>query len=411
MSTSNLGSEIKARTASAPRVLKDHLFLYVCLMTSGLAVLILVSLLTAILIKGVPVLSLDFLRNSHVENRPELSGISQALIGSVVLCLICGLVAMPVGIGTAIYLEEFRTRRKWIRRFSNIVQLNINNLAGVPSIVYGILGVSVFVYMFGLFQPIQVNQIPEFEMGANYFYQAKTIANRRKGLEGQLFSFSATNPQQSIFEIDRPLEVTDSKGQKFELNVIGADDSLPDDPELLSRTVRRGTPASRFSKLSPAYFHLPFGKSLLAAGLTLGLVVLPIVIIASQEAIRAVPPELRDASVGLGATTWQTIYGVVLPQALPRIMTGAILAMSRAIGEAAPVIAVMGGVLGTTRGLSNLMESTPVLPVTIYKWSSHQNVEYEKLAAAAILVLLVALLIINSIAIAIRYRLKQKLGD
>jgi phosphate transport system permease protein len=401
-------TQLPNRASATPRTFKNYSFLLVCLVASMLAVLILVSLLTAILFLGTPALSWDFLRNTHVENQPHLSGISQALVGSVAICLICGLVAMPIGIGTAIYLEEFQPRRRWMRIFQNIVQLNINNLTGIPSIVYGILGVSIFVYMFGLFRPIQVNQVPDFEIGVDYFYQAKTVSDRRLGIEGQLFSFPASDPRQAIFEINQPLAVTRYDGSDVMLNVIQAETNLPDDRELLSRTVRQGTAASRFSKRALGYFHLPLGKSLLAAGLTLALVVLPIIIIASQEAIRAVPSSLREASIGLGATGWQTVYGAVLPQALPRIMTGAILAMSRAIGEAAPVIAVMGGVLGTTRGLTNLMEATPVLPVTIYKWSSHPNVQYEQLAAGAIIVLLLILLFINSIAIAIRYRLSQQ---
>jgi phosphate transport system permease protein len=393
--------------STTTRSIKNQLFQLVCVLASALAVLILVSLLTAILYVGAPALSWNFLRNAHVENRPELSGISQALVGSVAICLISGLVSMPIGIGTAIYLEEFQPRRRWMRLFQNIVQLNINNLTGIPSIVYGILGVSAFVYMFGLFQPIQVNKIPDVEFGAEYFYQAKTVSDRRKGIEGQLFSFPAADPSQVIVEIDQPREVIGKNGVRFALNVIEPDASLPDDRELLSRTVRRGTAASRFSRRAATNFHLPLGKSLLAAGLTLSLVVLPIIIIASQEAIRAVPSSLREASIGLGATRWQTVSSIVLPEALPRIMTGAILSMSRAIGEAAPVIAVMGGVLVTTSGLSNLMEATPVLPVTIYKWSSHQNVEYEHLAAGAIIVLLIILAIINSFAIFIRYRQNQ----
>jgi phosphate transport system permease protein len=390
------------------RFTRDRFFSTACLLASALALVILISLLTAVLVKGLPSLNLRFLENVHVENRPEASGISQALVGSLLLCLICGALALPIGIGTAIYLEEFQPLRRWMRGFQKLVQLNITNLAGIPSIVYGILGVSAFVYMFGLFRPIQVNQVPAFEVGAAYYYQAKTISNRRAGIEGQMFSFPVGSSEQTLFAIEQPRIVMGENGQTFELNVIDADAPLPEEVGLLLRTVRRGTSASRFSERSSFYFHLPFGKSVLAAGFTLALVVLPIVIIASQEAIRAVPQSLREAAFGLGATRWQAVYGVVLPQALPGILTGAILALSRAIGEAAPVIAVMGGILGTTRGLSNLMDGTPVLPVTIYKWSGHQNHEYENLAAAAIIVLLMILLTINALAIAIRYRLAQK---
>jgi phosphate transport system permease protein len=156
--------------------------------------------------------------------------------------------------------------------------------------------------------------------------------------------------------------------------------------------------------------HLPFSKSVLSAGLTLALVILPIVIIASQEAIRGVPATLREAAFGMGATRWQVVRGAVLPSATPGIMTGAILAMSRAIGEAAPLLAVMGGVLGTTNQLSSLMDKTPALPVTIFKWASDENQGFEHLSAAAIIVLLAFLLLMNSVAILIRYRFEKKLG-
>ena len=156
--------------------------------------------------------------------------------------------------------------------------------------------------------------------------------------------------------------------------------------------------------------HLPFSKSVLSAGLTLALVILPIVIIASQEAIRGVPQTLREAAFGMGATRWQVVRSAVLPSAIPGIMTGAILAMSRAVGEAAPLLAVMGGVLGTTNHLSSLMDKTPVLPVTIFKWAGDENQGFEHLAAAAIIVLLAFLLLMNSVAIFIRYRYEKKLA-
>jgi phosphate transport system permease protein len=140
----------------------------------------------------------------------------------------------------------------------------------------------------------------------------------------------------------------------------------------------------------------------------LALVILPIVIIASQEAIRAVPSSLREAAYGLGANKWQVVSTTVLPSALPGIMTGAILAMSRAIGEAAPLLAVMGGVISTTNSLGNLMDKSPVLPVTIYRWAQDENPAFENLAAAAIIVLLVFLLLMNSIAIFVRNRAERK---
>ena len=133
-------------------------------------------------------------------------------------------------------------------------------------------------------------------------------------------------------------------------------------------------------------------------------------IISSQEAIRAVPRSIREAAYGMGATRWQVVRKTVLPAATPGIMTGAILSMSRAIGEAAPVLAVMGGVLGTTTGIQSLMDQTPVLPVTIYRWAGDENPGFENASSAAIIVLLLVLLIMNSVAILIRNRYEKKLA-
>jgi phosphate transport system permease protein len=144
--------------------------------------------------------------------------------------------------------------------------------------------------------------------------------------------------------------------------------------------------------------------------LTLALVILPIVIIACQEALRAVPNSLREAAYGMGATQWQVVRRTVLPAATPGIMTGAILSMSRAMGEAAPVLAVMGGVLSTTLNLRSLMDASPMLPVTIYRWAQDDNPAYEGLAAAAIIVLLLFLLVMNAAAIVIRYRSEKGKG-
>ena len=340
---------------------------------------------------------MDFLTGKHLEEDPQGSGISQAVIGSAILCLICGLVALPVGIGTAIFLEEFRPRNRWMRYFHGLVQLNINNLAGVPSIVYGILGVTAFVYMFGAVKSIQVGEAASIEFGATYAYQADTLT-------GDVFQFPAADKSKKIYEITEPIEVS-LGGKSVILNVLDDNDPRPSDPELLARSVWKGKKASQIPDYLPWYFRLPFGKSVLAAGLTLALVILPIVIIAAQEALRAVPDSLREAGLGMGATRWQVVRKIVLPSATPGIMTGAILSMSRAVGEAAPVLAVMGGVLEYQ--MTSLMDKTPALPVTIFKWASHSNQEYEHASAAAIIVLLVLLLAMNSIAIFIRNRFEK----
>ena len=376
----------------------SSIFSIICLLVSSLAIVVLITLLVSIFAKGGGYLSLDFLTGKHLEENPAGSGIGQAVIGSAVLSVICALVALPIGVGTAIFLEEFQPRNRWLRYFHGLVQLNINNLAGVPSIVYGILGVTAFVYMFGAVQAIKVGETASMEVGIEYKYQSDTLS-------GDVFQFESPAATESRFTINEPVDVT-LNGESVELNVLDKSADRPTDPELLARSVWAGKVASRYPVKKPWYFRLPFGKSVLAAGLTLALVILPIVIIASQEALRAVPDSLREAGFGMGATRWQVVRSVVMPSATPGIMTGAILSMSRAVGEAAPVLAVMGGVL--EYNMSNLMDKTPVLPVTIFKWAGHSNPGYEHSSAAAIIVLLGLLLLMNSVAILIRYRFEKR---
>lgn len=472
-------------------------FSVICLLVSSLAVVVLGTLLFSIFVTGGHWLSFGFLTASHHENDPEHSGIGQALMGSLLICGICGLVALPVGVGTAIFLEEFQPRNRWLRMFHGLVQLNINNLAGVPSIVYGILGLTAFVYMFGAFNSIRVNSQPDFEIGATYFYQTKTLGGtyvkfpavaavqptleiqtdvsgtsadgrwktyevvtkfhpdpdvpleeqdqpsylgrestsvyrgeiakliqkdgfdvyQAQTVSGEAFTFPAKPTYNQFAKILEPIEVTCPDGETFKLNVLSKSDPMPTDDAIKARSVFADSPdpkkrssASIFRENSFFHLHIPFSKSVLSAGLTLALVVLPIIIIASQEAIRGVPNSLREAAFGMGATRWQVVRGAVLPSAMPGIMTGAILAMSRAVGEAAPLLAVMGGVLGTTNNLSSLMDKSPVLPVTIFKWASDENAGFENLSAAAIIILLVVLLLMNSIAIFIRYRFEKRMG-
>lgn len=471
----------------ARRKMFSSSFSVTCLLVSSLAIVVLATLLLSIFSTGGGWLSAEMLTASHRENNPEESGIGQAIIGSLVICTICGLAALPIGVGTAIFLEEFKPKNRFLRMLHGLVQLNINNLAGVPSIVYGILGLTAFVYMFGAFSPIRVNDQPDYEIGATYSYQTKTLGGNYvrfpatpkiqpvfeikqprsvSGSEGQPFElnvvsattdaaeykdkidetvilgtkaeltshngvesyttqtlggktvFFKADPTYSQFaKILEPLMVSDPEGNTFELNVLSKSDPIPTNPEVLSKSVFADSPdpkkrssASIFRENSFFHMHLPFSKSVLSAGLTLALVILPIVIIASQEAIRGVPQTLREAAFGMGATRWQVVRSAVLPSAIPGIMTGAILAMSRAVGEAAPLLAVMGGVLGTTNHLSSLMDKTPVLPVTIFKWAGDENQGFEHLAAAAIIVLLAFLLLMNSVAIFIRYRYEKKLA-
>jgi len=255
-------------------------------------------------------LNADFLLNPQ-SSQPELAGVRTAILGSLWTIVITIAVAFPVGVGAAIYLEEY-TRNNWVNR---IIQTNINNLAGVPSIIYGMLGLAIFVRML------------------------------------------------------EPL-----------------------------------TSGSLFGLVDPTTAN---GRTILSAGLTLALLILPLLIINAQEAIRAVPNSLRQASYGLGATKWQTIWHHVLPNALPGILTATILAISRAVGETAPLVVI---------GVSTYIVADPngpfskftTLPAQIYQWTSRPQDEFRNLAAAAIIVLLAMLVSLNAAAILLRNRYSRR---
>lgn len=242
---------------------------------------------------------------------PEAAGIRTAIFGSLWIILITVVVAFPMGLAAAIYLEEY-ARDTWYNRF---IQVNIYNLSGVPSIIYGLLGLAIFVRALGL-----------FTSGA----------------------------------------------------LLGAADP---------------TSAN--------------GRTILSAGLTLALLVLPIIIINSQEAIRAIPKSLRDSSFGLGATKWQTIWHHVLPSAMDRILTGTILAVSRALGETAPLV-VVGASTFIAVDPNGLFSKFTALPIQIYQWTARPQAEFRNVAAAAILVLLFLLLSMNTGAIMLRNRISKK---
>ncbi len=387
--------------SEATRKHYSSVFAIACLVICSLVVVVLVTLLASVVTSGGGWLSWTLLTGVHHEDQPEMSGIRQALTGSLFVCAICGLAALPVGVGTAIFLEEFKPKHRVLRWFHGLVDLNITNLAGVPSIVYGILGLTAFVYMFGIVPPIEANRPASIEFGAQYYYQAKTLG-------GKWINFPASDRFQTIYHFKEPISATMATGEDVQLNILSKSADSPEAPAIRDRTVFEGNSASIFRRNDWWHVHLPFSKSILSAGLTLALVILPIVIIASQEAIRAVPGSLREAAFGMGANRWQVVRSAVIPSAIPGIMTGAILSMSRAIGEAAPVLAVMGGVLGTTSGLTGLMDKAPVLPVTIFRWSGDENAGFEHLSAAAIIVLLIVLVAMNSLAIIIRNRFEKK---
>ena len=265
-----------------------------------------------------PDAELDFVSwlNPDFVTRPQTSepftaGVRTAIFGSLWTILFTILLAFPIGVGAAIYLEEYASDT-WLNR---LIQTNINNLAGVPSIVYGILGLAIFV-----------------------------------------------------------------------------------------RTLEPLTSGEVFGLVNPTTAN---GRTVLSAGLTLGLLVLPIIIINAQEAIRAVPRSLRNASFGVGATKWQTVWSHVLPNAMPGILTGTILAISRAIGETAPLV-VVGASTAISFDPNSPFSKFTTLPIQIYQWTSRPQDEFQSLAAATILVLLVLLLSLNASAVLLRNRFSRR---
>jgi phosphate transport system permease protein len=262
---------------------------------------VLAALVIDVLVDGLPRLSWEFLA-SFPSRRPEQAGILSALVGSLWLLFLTALIAFPIGVAAAIYLEEY-SRKSWLER---LIEINIANLAGVPSIIYGLLGLEVFV------------------------------------------------------RVLRP--------------ITG-------------------------------------GRSLLAGAMTMALLVMPIVIIASREALRAVPDTFRQGAYALGATRWQAVSGVVVPAALPGILTGTILALSRAVGETAPLITI-----GALTYIAFLPELGPgalaspftALPIQIFNWISRPQQGFHTNAAAGIVVLLVVLLGMNATAIWLRNRYQRR---
>ncbi len=254
----------------------------------------LASLIVRVLWEGVPWLSWHFV-TEYPSRFPEQAGMLSAIFGTIWIMGLTFLFTVPVGVGAAVYLEEYAPKN-WLTR---IIEVNISNLAGVPSIVYGLLGLAVFVQI------------------------------------------------------------------------------------------------------------LSMGRTVLAGALTMSLLVMPIVIIASREAIRAVPSTYREASYGLGATKFQTVRDVVLPHATPGIMTGTILAMSRAIGEAAPMIAISALVFLTFVPTDPLDKFT-VMPIQIFNWVSQPQAGFRGIAAAGIIILLGVLLTMNAAAVYIRNRTQKR---
>jgi phosphate transport system permease protein len=273
------------------------LFTLLMYLAVGIAFLGLGAIIWDFASDGVGVLSWDFLTSFPSRVIPANSGIESAIVGTLYLMLICAALVIPLGVMTAIYLEEYADADRWYNR---LVEVNIQNLAGVPSVVYGILGLA--------------------------------------------------------FIVRGPLSL---------------------------------------------------GPVLVAGGITLALLVLPVVIIVAREAIRAVPPSIREGSLALGATRWQTIWKQVLPGSIAGIATGVILALSRAIGETAPLLVVGAGV-SLRFNPESLDSSFTALPIQIFAWTQDPNQEFVARAAGAICVLMVILLAMNSVAIWLRNRYEQK---
>ncbi len=275
--------------------LYSYLFKLSAIVGLGIALTTLILLLLDVFVDGVPRLTFDFII-SYPSRHAGKAGILPALVGSFYMILITAIFALPIGIGAAIYLEEYATDN-W---FNKLIEVNIANLAGVPSIVYGILGLGLFVRL----------------------------------------------------------------------------------------------------------LHLE--RSLLAGGLTMALLILPIIIISTREALRNVPREIAHASLALGATKWQTIWHHILPNALPSILTGIILAISRAVGETAPLITI--GALTYVAFLpQNIFSSFTVLPIQIFNWVSRPQAEFHTNAAAGIIVLLGFTLFLNALAIYLRNKYSKRL--
>jgi phosphate transport system permease protein len=286
----------------------DLIFATIGVLALMVGVLTFLVLFVGMVIDGLPRISVEFFSN-FPSRRPEQAGILSAWVGTTLVMVVTAVAAIPVGVAAAVYLEEYAPKN-WV---TDVIEINITNLAGVPSIVYGLLALGLFVYAFG------------------------------------------------------------------------------------------------------------FGQSILSAGLTLALLILPVVVVATREAIRSIPGAIREGSYALGATKWQTTADHILPYSAPGIMTGIIIGMARAIGETAPVITI--GALTFIAFLPPaplkaevpflsfewLFSSFTVMPIQMFNWTSRPEAAFHRNAAAAGLVLVVMTLSMNALAIWIRYRLRKNI--
>jgi phosphate transport system permease protein len=380
------------------RIRKDRWFERVCVVVTVASVLVLVVLLATIFGLGMKTVTPGFLTRPPSPD-PTEAGFFPAIIGNIWLMVIVLLGALPIGIATAIILEEYVPKNRFFKHLHSIAQANITNLAGVPSVVYGIIGLTLFVSMFMMHA-----NAPKtiFEIGVKYYDQFYNEAGEVLLVPVDSNEAPETKPEQGMRAL-----VHD--GTAVALNVIGEDEPFPEDAAVAVRTVRRSDIPGRISEESWYHFRIPFGRSVLAGGLTLILVVLPIIITASQEALRAVPFSFREAAWGLGATRWNTVWKITLPAAIPGIMTGTILALSRAIGEAAPLL-MIAGIVYISNPPGNLMDDFTAMPLQIYNWAQRPQAEFHRIAAGGIIVLLVVLLCFNAAAVYIRQKYSKYQG-
>lgn len=396
------------------RMSTDRWFQRLCIATAAASVMLLVFLLASILVEGIPALTSTLVLGTPEPN-PDEAGMWPAITGTLWVCSLCALISLPLGIGTAVLLEEFKPRSKLALRAYQLIQLNISNLAGVPSVVYGILGLTAFVSMFSLFDQVREPGAAAYEMGATYYDQFSNLASDpflsmgSEEVEERYF-FVPVNARTDAPTIPKPgmqaLEYVNDVLVPVEVTVTDPFDA-PAEPEALSYAIDINAVPGRISEKNWYYFRLPFGRGVLAGALTLMLVILPVVIISAQEALRAVPSSLRDGALGIGATPWQVVWNVTLPASIPGIMTGSILAMSRAIGETAPIL-IIAGIVYIRNSPHHLMDSYTVMPLQIYNWTSRPQAEFHQIAAGGIILLLAILMSFNAVAVLIRHRMYKK---
>ncbi|OJF97201.1 phosphate ABC transporter permease PstA [Alkalibacterium sp. 20] len=276
------------------RITKNKLAQGIFFLATLFGMVVLATLIIRIFSQGIGYLNIDFLTN-YASRRPEDAGIKAALLGTIWVMSITIPVSLILGVGTSIYLEEYAPKNK----FTRFIELNLANLAGVPSVVFGLLGLTVFVRLLGM------------------------------------------------------------------------------------------------------------GRSILAGGLTMSLLILPVIVVASKEAIRSIPQEQYEAAYAMGATKWQIIRTVVLPAATPGILTGAILSLSRGVGETASLL-MIGAMTFIAYTPTSILDSFTILPIQIFSWASRPQAEFQAVAAAGSIVLLIILILMNSLAIVIRNKYSKR---